>query len=195
MLNKGYKLDLLQQKQDVFWRLTYSRSETKYAWIISLEVMKFVYLHTTYVLSVLIIDLNIICIKFWVLWICPRPTSYLYPISNQNMNRAKWGNKSIAYERLGTLIRPVRHEENASPEKIRIWNAAAWASSHFRQQVQLGQVPTFVTRCIHICKAGRDPSVKDATICREGCPVIFHKCPLSHHLGNFLDLRTCIGSN
>jgi len=63
--------------------MTYSRSKTNNAWKISLEVMKFVYLHTTYVLSVLIIGLNITCTKFWILWICPRPTTYLYPITTQ----------------------------------------------------------------------------------------------------------------
>jgi len=59
VLNMGYKLDLLQPKQEVFWHLTYSRSETNNAWKIQLEVMKFVYLHPTYVLSVLVIGLNI----------------------------------------------------------------------------------------------------------------------------------------
>jgi len=129
VLNMGYKFDLIQLKQDVFWHLTYSRSETNNAWKISLQVMKFVYLHTTYVLSVLFIGLNITCTKFWILWICPRPTSFFYTISTQNMTRAKWWNTSIAYERLGTFIKTVRHEEKASQEKIRIWNAAAWASS------------------------------------------------------------------
>ena len=75
VLNMGYKYDLLQPKQDVFWHLTYSRSETINAWKIPPEVMKLVYLHTTYALSVLIIGLNITCTKFWILWICPRPTS------------------------------------------------------------------------------------------------------------------------
>jgi len=45
--------------------------------------MKFVYLHPTYVLSVLIIGLNITCTKFSILWICTRPTSYLYTLSMQ----------------------------------------------------------------------------------------------------------------
>jgi len=49
VLNMGYKLDLLQPMQGVF------------AWNIPLELMKFVYLHSTYVLSVLIIGLNITC--------------------------------------------------------------------------------------------------------------------------------------
>jgi len=57
----GYKLDLLQPKQEVFSHLTYSRSVTNNAWKIPLEVMKFVYLHPTYVLSVLIIVLSIPC--------------------------------------------------------------------------------------------------------------------------------------
>jgi len=39
----------------VFWLLTYSRSETINAWKITLEVMKFVYIYPTNVLSVLII--------------------------------------------------------------------------------------------------------------------------------------------
>ena len=129
VLNMGYKFDLLQLKQGVFWNLTYNRSETNNALKISLEVMKLMYLHTTYALSVLIIGLNITCTTFWILWICPRPTSYLYPFSNQNMNRAKRWNTSIAYERLGTFIRLDWHEEKASQEKIRIWHAAAWASS------------------------------------------------------------------
>ena len=129
VLNMGYKFDLFQLKQGVFWNLTYSRSETNNALKISLEVMKLVYLHTTYVLSVLIIGLNITYTKLWILWFCPRPTSYLYTISTQNMTSAKWWNTSIAYECLGTFIRPDRHEEKASQEQIRIWHAAAWASS------------------------------------------------------------------
>jgi len=59
VLNMGYKLDLLQPKQEVFLHLTYSLSKTNNAWKIPLEVMKFVYLHPTYVLSILIIGLNI----------------------------------------------------------------------------------------------------------------------------------------
>jgi len=78
VLNMGYKHDLVQLKQDVSWHLTYSRSVTYIAWKIPLDVMKFVYFHKTYVLSLLIIGLNITCTKLWVLWICPRPTSYLY---------------------------------------------------------------------------------------------------------------------
>ena len=45
-------------------------------------------------------------------------------------------------------------------------------------------VPTFVTRCLHICKAGRDLTGERWPISREGCPVIFHKWPLSRHLSN-----------
>jgi len=60
----GYKFDLLQIRKGVFWNMTYSRSETNNALKISLEVSKLVYLHTTYVLSVLIIGLNITCTKF-----------------------------------------------------------------------------------------------------------------------------------
>jgi len=62
--NIGYKFDLLQIKQDVIWDLKYRRSETNNAWKISLEVMNFVYLHTEYILSVLIKGLNITCTKF-----------------------------------------------------------------------------------------------------------------------------------
>jgi len=129
VLNMCYKFDLLQPKQDVFWHLTYSRSESNNAWKISLEEMKFVYLVTTYALSALITGVNISCTKFWILWICTRPTSYLYNISTQNMTRAKWWITSIAYQRLGIFIRPVRHEEKPSQEKLRIRHAAAWTSS------------------------------------------------------------------
>jgi len=59
VLNMGYKLDLLQTRQEVFWHVTYSRWETNKAWNIPLEVMKFVCLHPTYVLSVLIMGLNL----------------------------------------------------------------------------------------------------------------------------------------
>ena len=38
VLNMGYKLDLLQPKQEVF-DLTYSRSETMNAWKIKIEVI------------------------------------------------------------------------------------------------------------------------------------------------------------
>jgi len=111
----GYKLDLLQPKQDVFWHLTHSRLKTNNAWKISLEVKKFVYLQTTYVLSVLIIGLNITCTNFWILWICNQPTSYLYTISTHNMTRTKWWNTSIVYNiwlhslaQLGMKKSPVR---------------------------------------------------------------------------------------
>jgi len=60
-MKMSYNLDLLQPKQDVLWHLTYSRSETINAWKIGLEVMKFEYLHPTYVLTFLIIGLNITC--------------------------------------------------------------------------------------------------------------------------------------
>jgi len=63
-MNMGYKLDLLQPKQEVLLHLTYSRSETINAWKNGLEVMKFEYLHPTYVLTFLIIGLNITCTKF-----------------------------------------------------------------------------------------------------------------------------------
>jgi len=84
VLNMGYKLELLQLKQQVFWQMTYSRSETNNAWKIPLEVRKFAFLHRTYFLSVLIIGLNITCTKFWILGICPRPTSYLQTPEFQN---------------------------------------------------------------------------------------------------------------
>jgi len=138
VMNMGYKFDLLQLKQDVFWHLTYSRSETNNAWKISLEVMKFVFLHTTFVLSVLIIGLNITYTKFWIFWICPRPTSYMNTISTQNMTRAKWWITSIAYERLGSFIRPVRHEEKATQERYVYDTPQLWqvfSSSHFRHHV------------------------------------------------------------
>jgi len=128
VLNMGYKLDLLQPKPEVFWHFTYSRSETNNAWKIPLEVMKFVYLHPTYVKSVLIIGRNITCTKFSILWICTRPTSYLYTLSTQNMNRAKWWNTCIASQYLGTFIKTVRDEEKPSQEKLWIRHAAAWAS-------------------------------------------------------------------
>ena len=93
----GLQIWLTPLKQGVFWNLTYSRSETNNALKISFEVMKLVYLHTTYVLSVLIIGLNITCTKFRIFWICPRPISYLYPMSTENLTSAKWWSTSIAY--------------------------------------------------------------------------------------------------
>ena len=109
VMNRVYKLHLLQPKKDVFWHSSYSRSRTINAWKIPVEVTKFLYLHPTYVLTFLIIGLNITCTKFWILWICTRFTSYLYTTSTQNMTLAKWLNTSTAYHHLGTFIRPVRH--------------------------------------------------------------------------------------
>jgi len=43
VMNMGYKLDLLEPKQEVFRHLTYSRSETNNAGNIPLEVMNFVF--------------------------------------------------------------------------------------------------------------------------------------------------------
>jgi len=58
----GYKLDLLQQKEVVFCPLTYSLSDTNEAWKhVSLHVMKFVYWHSTYFLSVVIMGLYKTC--------------------------------------------------------------------------------------------------------------------------------------
>jgi len=57
----GYKFDLLLLKKDGFFTLDIQPIRDNNAWKISLEVMKFVYLHTTYALSVLIIGLKIIC--------------------------------------------------------------------------------------------------------------------------------------
>ena len=134
----GYKFDLLQLKQGVFSNLTYSRSETTSALKTSLELIKLVYLHTTYVLSVLVIGLNITYTKFWILWFCPRRTSYLYPISTQNMTSAKWWNTSIAYERLGTFFRPDRHEEKPVRKRYgydTLQLGQVLSSSHFRQQM------------------------------------------------------------
>jgi len=61
VLNMAYKLDLLQPEQEVFCYFTYSRSQTSNARKIPLEKMKFVYLHPTYALSVLVIGLNLTC--------------------------------------------------------------------------------------------------------------------------------------
>jgi len=107
---------------------TYSRSKTKHSWKIPLEITKVVYLHSTYVLSVLIVGLNITSTKFWILWIWTPPTSYLYTIWTQNITRAKWWETCIASQRLVTFIRPVRHEEKPSQEMLWIWHTAAWSS-------------------------------------------------------------------
>jgi len=60
------------------------------------------------------------------------PSTYILsvPISTQNMTSAKWWNTCKAYQNLGTFIRPVRHEEKPSQERMCIWYAAAWASSY-----------------------------------------------------------------
>jgi len=176
-MNRVYKLQLLQPKQDVFWHSSYSRSDTINAWKIPVEVKKIVYLHPTYVLSVLIIGLNITCTKFWILWTFTRPTSYLYTISTQNMNSAKWWHTSIAYQHFCQFIRPVRHEEKPSKEKLFIRHAAAWAGSYkFRLSSPGASV---------YAKKVEFLAAKDGTICREGCSVFFHKWPLSRHLGNW----------
>ena len=138
VLNKCYKFVLLQLKQGVLSNLTYSRSETNNALKFSLEVMKLAYLYRTYVLSVLIIGLNITYTNFWILWIYPRPTSFVYLISTQNMNSAKWWNTSIAYERLGTFFRPDRHEERPVRKRYgydTLQLGQVLSSSHFRQQM------------------------------------------------------------
>jgi len=137
VLNMGYKIDLLQPKQDVFWSLTYSRSETNNAWIIPLEVIKFVYLHPTYFLSVLILGLHITCTKFWILCNCTRPTSYLYPIATQNMTLAKWWNTSIAYRHLvhsmvGSAWRKAQSGKVMDMTRCNLGNF--WKSYYFRHQ-------------------------------------------------------------
>jgi len=139
--------------------------------------MKFVYLHPKYVLSVLIIGLNITCTKFWILWICTEPTSYLNPISSQNMIPAKWWNTNISYQRLGTFIRPVRHEEKYSQEKLWIWLAAGRASSQL--------FPHWPPGASIYAKQEEILAAKDRTICREGSPVILHKWPLLRSLSKF----------
>jgi len=119
----------------VIWHLTYSRSETINAWKIALEVMKFVYLHSKYVLSFLIIGLNVTCTKIWILWICTGPTSYLNTISSQNMTCAKWWNRSTSYQRLGTFIRPVRHEVKKSYGYGSLKAGQVLSSFHIRHQM------------------------------------------------------------
>jgi len=112
VLNMCNKLDLLQPKQEVFWHLTYSRSETNNAWKITLEVMKF-FVFTSVI--------RLICSDYWskhnlhkfyILWNCTRPTSYLYTLSTQNMTHAKLWNTCIASKHLGTFIKPVRYEKS-----------------------------------------------------------------------------------
>jgi len=50
--------------------------------------------------------------------------------------------------------------------------------------LQPGQVlSSFLTRRLHICKAGRYPCGERWNYCRAGCLLIFHKLPLSRHLG------------
>jgi len=108
--NMGYKLDLLQPKQEVFWHLTYSRSEKNNAWNIPLEVMKFVFTSDIRLIFSDYMSKNNLQ-KFYILWICTRPTFYLYTLSTQNMTRAKLRNTCIASQHLGTFIKPVRDEE------------------------------------------------------------------------------------
>jgi len=51
----------------------------------------------------------------------------------------------------------------------------------------LGQflaVPTFVTRCLHICKAGRDPSGERWNCLSRRLSCNLHIWPLSRHLSN-----------
>ena len=136
--------------------------------------MKFVYLHPTYVSSVRIIGLNLTCTKLCILWICYRPTSYLYTLSTQNMTRAKWWNTCIASQHLSTFIKEVRDEEKPSRKGYgydSLQPGQVLSSSHFSHQAPP-----------HMQNA-RDPSVERWNYCREGCPAIFHKRPLSRHLG------------
>jgi len=106
------------------------------------------------------------------------PSTYILSVNylNSKQDRAKWWNTSIAYQYLGTFIRPVRHEEQPSQEKWWIWHAAAWASSLY--------FPLSWPGASIYAKQAEILAAKDGTICREGCPVIFHKWPLSRHLGN-----------
>jgi len=107
----GDNHDLLQPKQHVSWHLTYSRSVKNNACkIVSLEVMNFEYLYSTY-WSVFIIGLNIICTKFWSLWNCTRHKSYLYTIWTRNTTRSKWWYTLIASRHWVSFIsiRPLRH--------------------------------------------------------------------------------------
>ena len=137
VLNMGYKLDLLQPKGEVFWHFKYSRSETSNAWKIPLEVMKFVYLNPTKVLSVLIIGLNLSCTILCILWICTQPTSYLYNPSKQDMTRSKWWNTCIASQHLGTFIKTVLDEEKPSRKGYgydTLQPGQVLSSSHFCHQ-------------------------------------------------------------
>jgi len=111
--------------------------------------MNFVYLHTTYVLSVLIISLNITYTKLWMLRICPRPTSYLNTISTQKRlalnDEIRAESMNVWVHSLGQFVmkkRPLRKGTDMT-------------------RCSLGKflvVPTFVTKCLHYSKAGRDPS-------------------------------------
>jgi len=129
VLNKGYKLDLLQPKQEVFWHFTYSRLETSNAWKITHEVWNFCVFTSDISLTCTGYRSKYNCTKLCILWICTRPTFYVYTLPTQYMNRAKRWNTCIASQHLGTFIKAVRDEEKRSQERLWIWHAAAWASS------------------------------------------------------------------
>ena len=103
VLNMGYKIDLLQLTEVLFWRLTYSLCATnKASKHDSLQVIKFVYWLSKYSLSVLNMDSKHDLLKVMKFEYCARTSVYLYWIRTLNMTYRKY--KIIA---LGLDMHPI----------------------------------------------------------------------------------------
>jgi len=159
---------------------------------ISLEVMKLVYLHTTYVLSLLIIGQNITCTKFRNLWISTRRSFYLYTIWTRHTTRAKWWNTCIESQHLAHLFAYYSKTSSA-------WRKAQTRNVMDMTPCSLGKflvVPTFVTRLLQICKATRDPSGERWNYLSRRLFCNFAQMTaITPFRYLILNLQTCIGTN
>jgi len=136
--------------------------------------MKFVYLHPTYVFSVLIIGLNLTCTIICILWICTRPTFYFYTLSKQDRTHAKWWNTCIASQH---FVHSLRQFGMKKIPTRKIMDMTRCSLGKFLV------VPTFVTRRLHICKDARDPRGERRNYLSRRLSCNFYKRPLSRHLG------------
>jgi len=107
----GLQTSLLQQKEVVFWPLTYSVSVTNEAWKqVSLHVMKFVYWHSTY-LSVHNSEIHEFALD-------PQPICAVLNLETWLvlcLNTCIWALHLLSLIRIITL-RSVRQEEKTSQE-------------------------------------------------------------------------------
>jgi len=145
----SYKHNLMQPR---LWGFTYSPSVTNKAWkLYTLQVIEFVYMHSTYFLSVLNMVLSITYSKFWNSCICTLFVQYMNSkLDSRLVMNYVYRASTFSFSHYYISLRWVRHDVKPSEEKV----------MHLTR-CNLGKflvVPTFVARRLHSCKDARHPS-------------------------------------